>query len=191
MWLLMGQYVCSNFTFFFMLTWSFSHLKKTYQLTDARTAIYNMVPLLCGAVGNWVSGPTIDLLYRRNRWVLSRRLPAMVGFTLAAVGVAVSVHMTTPGWAVVWISLAIFGADMTLSPSWSTCNDVGRGHSGTVSGTMNMAGNLGAFLTSLAYPYLEELTGSHVPFFYLAAGLNVAAIGLWCFTRPDRPLEEF
>ena len=32
MWLAMVQYFCSNFTFFFALTWLFPHLKKTYQL---------------------------------------------------------------------------------------------------------------------------------------------------------------
>jgi len=55
-----------------------------------------------------------------------------------------------------FLSLAIFGADMTLSPSWALCIDIGKKNAGAVSGTMNMAGNLGSFLTALAFPSAEE-----------------------------------
>jgi ACS family glucarate transporter-like MFS transporter len=89
---------------------------------------------------------------------------------------------------VLWLSVAIFGADMTLAPSWAFCTDIGRKDSGAVSGTMNMAGNLGSFVTSLAFPYLLSWTGTPTVFFYLAAGLNLAAIGLWLLIQPQRPL---
>ena len=51
-----------------------------------------------------------------------------------------------------------------------------------------LAGNLGSFITSLAFPYLLAWTGSHLTFFYVAAGLNVLAAALWLFVRPERPL---
>ncbi len=89
-----------------------------------------------------------------------------------------------------WLSLAVFGADMTLSPSWSVCIDIGGKRSGLVSGTMNMAGNIGSFVTSLAFPYLTGWTGTHVPFFYVAATLSAAAIVMWLFVDPRRPLES-
>jgi ACS family glucarate transporter-like MFS transporter len=87
------------------------------------------------------------------------------------------------------LSVAVFGADMTLSPSWSFCTDIGGRAAGLVSGTMNMAGNLGAFLTALAFPYLLEWTGSPKPFFWTAAGLGAVAVVAWAFARPDRPLD--
>ena len=58
------------------------------------------------------------------------------------------------------LTVAMFGADMTLPPSWAFCIDIGRAHAGAVSGTMNMAGNIGSFVTSLAFPYLLAMTGS-------------------------------
>jgi ACS family glucarate transporter-like MFS transporter len=54
---------------------------------------------------------------------------------------------------------------------------------------MNMAGNLGSFVTALAFPYLLAATGSHVAFFYVAAGLNLLAIALWLGVRPEQPVE--
>ncbi|MEM9673646.1 MAG: MFS transporter [Bacteroidota bacterium] len=189
MWLLMGQYFCSNFTFFFCLTWLFPHLKVKYNLEAIEAGFYSSAPLIFGALGNWSSGWLVDVIYRRGKWSLSRKLPAIIGFALAAVGVLVSVYMDEVQGAIIFISLAVFGADMTLSPSWSTCVDVGREHSGAVSGTMNMAGNLGSFVTALAFPYLMSLTGSDVTFFFVTAILNLLAIPIWWAIRSDQPLE--
>jgi ACS family glucarate transporter-like MFS transporter len=188
--LLMGQYICSNFTFFFMLSWSFSYLRETYSLSPETAALYNGIALFCGAIGNWVAGYTIDAIYRTGNWTLSRRVPAIIGFVLAAVGMAASVHMGSPIAAVACIALAMFGADMTLSPSWSIANDIGRENSGVVSGTMNMAGNLGgSCMMPIVFPILNGWAGSATPFFYLAAGMNVAAIFMWCLIHPNRPIE--
>lgn len=191
MWLAMMQYFCSNFTFFFALTWLFPHLKRTYQLEPVQAGFFAAIPLLCGAFGNWSSGWMVDRIYKQNRWALSRRAPAMLGFALAAVGLVASIYMDRPLTAVLFLSIAIFGADMTLAPSWALCIDIGRRHSGAVSGTMNMAGNLGSFLTGLAFPYLRDWTGSVVPFFFVGAGLNALAVLLWMFVRPDKGLEEY
>jgi ACS family glucarate transporter-like MFS transporter len=188
MWLTMGQYFCSNFTFFFCLTWLFPHLRSKYSLGAVEAGFYASATMVFAAVGNWVAGATIDAIYRRGRWSLSRRLPAMVGFLLGAVGLLVSVHMNTALGAIFWLSVATFGCDMTISPSWSFCIDIGGSHAGAVSGTMNMAGNLGSFVTGLAFPYLLAWTGTETTFFYVGAVLNLLAIILWSAMRADRPL---
>ena len=189
-WLLMGQYFGSNFTFFFTLTWLFPYLKDTYELDFQATGFYSAAPLLMGAVGNWFSGWLVDYLYRRGDLSLSRKVPAIIGFGLAAVGVLASVAQTEVTMAVVWISVAIFGADMTLAPSWAACVDIGRRSAGAVSGTMNMAGNLGSFFTALAFPYLVAGFGSAQPFFYVAAGLSFVSMALWMGVRTERPVFE-
>lgn len=189
-WLLMGQYFCSNFTFFFCLSWLFPYMKSRYALGMIETGLYAAMPPLAGALGNWVAGLLVDWLYRRGRWIPSRRIPAILGFLLSAAGLVVSVFMDTPLGAIGCLSVAVFGADMTLAPSWSACIDIGRRHSGAVSGTMNMAGNLGSFVTSLAFPYLLAWTGTHTTFFLVGAVLNGLAVIGWHFTRPDRPLED-
>jgi ACS family glucarate transporter-like MFS transporter len=187
LWCAMVQYFCSNFTFFFCLTWLFPHLKRTYSLQAVEAGWYASAPLLCGALGNVFSGWLVDFIYRHGKWQLSRQLPAMLGFSLAAVGLVASVYMDSALSSVAWLSVAIFGADMTLSPSWSLCIDIGRNHAGAVSGTMNMAGNLGSFVTSLAFPYLLDWTDSPNAFFFVGAGLNVLAVFIWMLVRPAEP----
>jgi MFS transporter, ACS family, glucarate transporter len=188
LWLMMGQYFAGNFTFFFCLTWLYPYVQKTYQLSYVEAGWYAMIPLVCGALGNIFSGGCVDRLYQAGHPALSRRLPACVGFALAAVGLVMSVGQGSVGGAVFWLSIAIFGADMTLSPSWSFCIDIGGPHAGKVSGTMNMAGNLGSALVAILFPYLLAWTGGARTFFYVGAALNFVAIGLWLLTRPERKL---
>ena len=188
LWSVCLQYFSSNFTFFFALTWLFPHLKEKFQLESLETGMYAIAPFVCGAIGCWLSGILVDRLYSQNKWNASRRIPAIIGFLLASFGLLGSIFMTTPLGAVVMLSIAILGADMTLPPSWALCVDIGKDQSGTISGTMNMAGNVGSFLTALAFPYLTAWTGSVDMFFYTAAGLNLMAVGLWWGIKADKGL---
>jgi ACS family glucarate transporter-like MFS transporter len=189
LWTVSAQYFCSNFTFFFCLTWFFPHLKRTYVLDPVEAGLYAGAPFVGGAIGNVLSGRLVDRLYASGRWVASRRLPAILGFLLAAVGAVGTAYASGPLSSIAWFTLAVFGADMTLAPSWSFCIDIGRRRSGVVSGIMNMAGNLGSFVTALAFPHLAAWTGSNTPFFFVAAGLSLAAALLWLAADPRRPLE--
>ena len=186
---LSGQYFASNFIFFFGLTWFFPQLMTRYGLTGMQASLFTALPMVCGALGNWTAGWWVDRLYAQGSWRWSRRLPAVTGFTLATIGIIGSAYASTPLSSSLWFCLCIFGADMTLSPSWSTCVDIGRDDAGVVSGTMNMAGNIGSFVTSLAFPYLLIWTGSSIAFFYVAAVLNLLAIALWLRIDPMKPLQ--
>jgi MFS transporter, ACS family, glucarate transporter len=176
-WLVSAQYFASNFTFYFCLSWMHPHLMKTYRLTSFEAGLYSIGPFLCGAAGNWFAGWAIDRIYRTGRWTASRQWPAMAGFVLAGVGVLGCSIAETPVSSVAWLGLAVFGAD------------IGRKQAGMVSGSMNMAGNLGSFLTGLAFPYLLAWTGKPTAFFYLAATLNILACLAWQRLNPQRPVE--
>lgn len=188
MWLAMLQYFASNFTFFFTLTWLFPHLQTKYSLEIVEAGFYASAPLIGGALGNWFAGWLVDVIFKKGNWKLSRRIPAMTGFALVILGLLGSMHMETVNSAIIFLTVAIFGADMTLSPSWSFCVDIGLRNSGAVSGTMNMAGNLGSFITALAFPYLNAWTGSEEPFFYTGAALAFIAIVSWGFMHPAKPI---
>lgn len=191
MWLAMGQYVASNFTFYFTLSWMYPYLQDRFSLGGVETGLYASIPLLAGAAGNWFSGWLVDKVYSKTgKLVLSRRLPAIVGFALAAFGMLMMLFTETPQVSIIFLSIAIFGADMTLSPSWTFCIDIAKDNAGAVSGTMNMAGNLGAFVTIIAFPYLLAWTGTHNVFFYVCAALSLFAILMWTFMNPNKELKN-
>lgn len=198
--LAMLQYIGSNFTFYFTLTWMFPYLKEAMQSTGTTASFWAMAPLIGGAIGNWVSGILVDKIYKSGNLKLSRQLPAIIGFLLAAIGVVLMTNATGDLNKVLFLTLAIFGADMTLSPSWAFCIDIGKENAGAVSGTMNMAGNLGAFTSILAFGYLADgliksgvdpkqaLAGNDM-FFYVCAALSLISIVAWLLMNPNKSIE--
>jgi len=189
MWLAMGQYFASNFTFFFCLTWLFPHVKEQFMLNNLEAGLYSSLPLVAGAFGNMFSGWLVDTIYKRGSFRWSRVIPATIGFGLASIGLMASLYSDEILTSIFFLSMAIFGADMTISPSWTLCNDIGKLHSGAVSGTMNMAGNIGSFVTALAFPYLRVWTGSVSLFFILGAVLNLLAIIMWFKIKPLKAID--
>jgi len=164
---------------------------------DPHAIYYSAVPLIFAAFANWVAGSMVSGLFRLGFHVGSRRVTAIVGFVLGVTGLILATQtrnldfLTTDKaqlyWFVFCFGLATFGVDMTLSPSWAFCNDIGGANSGAVSGSMNMVGNIGAALSAITFPFLlNEETGSANTFFCVAAGLNFVAIVTWCFMNPNR-----
>jgi MFS transporter, ACS family, glucarate transporter len=184
---LLAQYFASNFTFFLCFSWLLPYLRARYQLTAEGAGLYAAVPLYFGAVANWISGTTVDALYRRNWGRQSRVLPAAAGFVFGAAALVGAVQAKSAAGAVACFAVATFGVDVTLSPSWTLCIDIAGDRAGTLSGAMNMFGNIGSFVSSLAFPLLLRWTGSSNAYFYGAAAINVLAALLWLTMRRARP----
>jgi ACS family glucarate transporter-like MFS transporter len=161
-----------------------------YGITAKQAGEFASIPLCCGALATWISGVAVDFIYRKGHWKLSRALPAMFGFALAAVTVAVAASMPSAITFIVCFSFTTFGVDLTLSPSWTVCCDVGGKYSGTLSAAMNMMGSLGSLTCSLLFPFMLTLTGSAKSYFCLAAFLNVLAMICWMYVQPEKQLEQ-
>ena len=177
--LAMFQYFAGNFTFYICISWMHPYLLEQYQLTQGQAARYAMVPLLCGASANWAAGFLVDALYKSPYRVWSRRIPGLIGFVLAASGILWVSVAGSAASAILGFAVATFGVEMTISPSWAFCLDIGGKRSGTVSAAMNMAGNFGGFASTNAFPLLRRLTGSPAAYFYTAALLNLLAMLCW------------
>lgn len=196
--LAMFQYAASNITFFISITWLHPYILEHWGEAAARLSA---VPLLVGAVALWVSGYLVTFLYACGMPVMSRRLPAMFGYSVGALGLLLCTQTTSfdSVWPLVLcFSIAMFGVEMTLSPSWSFCMDIGGERSGAVSGAMNMVGNMGAALSAVLFPYfvanitfpvLAPQTGNANSFFVFAATINLMAVVAWLFMNPLRELR--
>jgi ACS family glucarate transporter-like MFS transporter len=187
--LAMLQYFASNFTFFLGLSWMLPYLKRQFHLADGDAVAFAMAPLLAGTLSQWMAGWLVDVLYRSHYRAWSRRIPAIAGFAISALGLFALTQATTPMAAAVCFTLAVFGSDMTVSPSWVFCADIAGKNAGSVSGAMNMVGNLGSFVSANAFPVLAAATGSAAAYFYCAAALNVVAIFCWFTMRSLGPIE--
>jgi ACS family glucarate transporter-like MFS transporter len=181
----LAQYFCSNFTSFMALSWMDPYLRETYRLSAGEAAAYSMAPFLAGAVSQWMTGALVDRLYRSRYRAWSRRLPPMLGFAVAAAGIFLVSDMPSPLAAAVCFTIATFGAEMTIGPSWVYSMDLAGRNSGAVTGVMNMSGNLGSFVSANAFPFLHRLTGGPAAYFATAAALNAAGFLCWSRMKPS------
>lgn len=189
--LAMLQYFGSNVTFFISLTWLPSYIRNRWP-DDPNAIYYSAIPLIFAAFAQWTAGSLVTVLYNKGWHVGSRRATAIIGFGLGVIGLVLAAWTDNLSflatdqaqlyWFVLCFAVATFGVDMTLSPSWTFCNDIGGANSGSVSASMNMVGNIGAALSAIAFPMFAN--ANH--FFYTAAGINLIAIVLWCFMNPKR-----
>jgi nitrate/nitrite transporter NarK len=93
--------------------------------------------------------------------------------------------------AVALLTLGYFSMDCMLPVSWSVCLDVGGRHAGAVTGAMNMAGQFGSFISSIAFGALVDAYGGRydVPLMVFSGMLAISAF-LFTTIDPTRPLVE-
>ncbi len=195
--LVMLQYFASGITLFISLSWLFPYLKSQW---GEGAIIYAPIPLIIGMFAHWISGTIITVLYHLGYYISSRRIPAMIGFAFAIIGLVFCTQISNLSAPVfiTYFSIAVFGVEMTIAPSWTFCMDIGGENSGVVSGTMNMFGNLGAaagailfpyFVANITLPFFAEKAGTANSFFIFAATLNVLAMFSWVFMNPRKKLN--
>ena len=114
----------------------------------------------------------------------ARRISAIAGHLTAGAMLVVSVHINEPLWAMVVIGFASFANDLAMPPSWAACMDLGGRYAGSVSGSMNAAGNTAGFIAPAAVAYILSASGDNWPLtFYVSAGAYF--LGAFCWTRID------
>jgi len=196
--LVMFQYIASNITFFISFTWLLPYLVSQW---GTGAEIYAPIPLVLGMFAQWIAGGLMTVIYKRGYPVMSRKITAIIGFSIAVIGL-LAITQVTDISALVFVllfSVAVFGVEMTISPSWSLCMDIGGEKSGTVSATMNMVGNIGSafsaiifpfFIANVTIPFFAVSTGNANSFFVFAAGMNLFAIFAWLGINPKRKIKE-
>jgi sugar phosphate permease len=84
----------------------------------------------------------------------------------------------------------MFFLECVIAPSWGVTMDVGRQYSGTVSGVMNMAGNIVGAISPLVFGALVQFGSWQAPFF-VAGGVLVAGALCWAFLiNPEKSVVE-
>ena len=143
------------------------------------------MPLAFGAVGCVLGGYLTDYAVKRTGSLKTRRYIGFAGFLVGSVCMLASVMIQNPVTAVLAISMASFFGDLTMGSCWAVCMDVGHEYAGTVSGTMNMTGNLAGFVFPTATAFLYEAFGWNVPIAVSSVIFFLGAL-LWLKIDPTK-----
>jgi MFS family permease len=199
------MYVVTNFCWYFLMYNLPGALRaefKPWTTTvggELLVALLAGCPLLVGMFGCLLGGTLSDRYIRRTgdrKW--GRRLFGMIGyagaglFYLAAAGVKVAEPDNLWLFAGCLIMMG-FMNDLIMAPAWAVCQDIGRDYAATVSGAMNMFGNLvgavsGIFYTGMVMTSSLEQPQKVLVCFVTYAIVYFLGVGLWLFIDATKPV---
>ncbi len=204
LWAICFMYVVTNFCWYFLMYFLPDELKAQFPewntTADGKVllAVLAGTPLLIGMLGCYLGGVLSDLYIRRTgdrKW--GRRLMGMIGYGGAGVSylLAAGVKLNDPGnlWLFAGLLMLMgFFNDLIMAPAWAVCQDVGQQYAATVSGAMNMFGNLvgavsGIFVTGTlmkAFPGTDGILYC----FSIYAGVYFAGVLAWMTIDATKPI---
>jgi MFS family permease len=191
-WLLIVQYFCFGYGWYFYITWLPTYAKEARGLDLHKGALLSGIPLFFGGFACLLSGWLAGWLVRRG-FALARvrRGIAYVGYGGAAFMLLLSPRIADPLWAMVAMGMASFSLDLTLPLCWRTAMDVGGPCAGTVSAGMNTAGQIGGAVGPVVVGYiLQYMNHNWTLTFALSAAIYVLGGLCWIWIDPVTPVAK-
>ncbi len=187
-WALCLMYGFLGFSGNFFTNWLPKYVEGHRNLTGVTAALLIGLPLAFGIVSCVLGGAASDWIIRRTgSRNTGRRLVGGISMALAAVCTLVSIWIDNVWLLSLAFNLAFFFNDATMAPAWASCADVGERHAGTLSGAMNMTGNLFAAVAMAAAGWLFQRHLDDWVFIGFAASYALGAV-CWLAVDVTQPL---
>jgi ACS family glucarate transporter-like MFS transporter len=172
------QYFCFSFVWYFYVTWLPTYLREARGQTPGHAAALSVLPLLFGGFGSLATG----LASVR----LPRRAIAFCGFLGTAILLFVFTHVRAVLPAMLCMGAASFCSDLTMPISWNACVEIGGPYTATVAAAMNMLGNLAGFVAPVVGGLILQRTGGDWnPLIYLMIGAATISALCWLYLDPE------
>src|SRR5262245_13481872 len=187
LWLIMAMYWFYCFGNIFFFFWFPEYVMKGRGISEDHAKYWGALPYLLGALVNFTAGWLSDWLTTRHGLAIGRKAIGICALATGAVLMLAAARTSAAIPAVVLLALCFGLMDGMLPCSWAICLDVGKQHSGAVSGAMNSAGQAAGYVCTVLYGYLVESYGYDRPLLFLAPNLLISAV-LFALIDPTRPL---
>lgn len=189
-WILLSMYFFYAWGSWFFFSWFPVFLEEGRGFAKTELTYAVAVPFLFSVIGNITGGYLSDRLSARYGLKIGRKAVSISALALASVLMFLAGFI--PGKLQVFIFLSLcFGIfDLMLPGAWAICLDIGKKYGGTISGSMNTAGNIGGFACATVFGYLVDATGNYnFPIYVISAMLLISAL-LFSFLDPTKKLVD-
>ncbi|MEO8593573.1 MAG: MFS transporter [Candidatus Solibacter sp.] len=191
-WMICLQYFCLSYGWYFYITWFPTYLSEVHHLSSDMVALFGIAPLFLGGIGNpvsvWVSNYMAPRMGGINR---TRRIIGGFGFACASLLLVLSTTMHDPLMATITIALASFTNDLVMPGAWAACMNVGGKHAGSLSGAMNMSGNIAGAIAPMVTGFILTWADKNWNLtIYVSAVIYMLGVVCWMFLDSVTPLEQ-
>jgi MFS transporter, ACS family, glucarate transporter len=178
-------YFCYGYTAYIFFTWFFRYLSDVRGLNLATSAGYATLPFVAMAVASPFGGLVSDRLVVRLGKRVGRCGVAGLSPLLASIFVWAAAHVGGARLAAVVLAGGAAALYFSQSAFWAISADIGSDSVGTVSGVMNMGGQLGGMVTAYLTPVIANSRGWTASF-ETAALICLCGALAWLFVDPNR-----
>lgn len=187
-WALVLSYFFIAFPAYIYYTWFFIYLIRIRGLSVASTGLWGSTPflaiILLAPIGGWLSDRAVARFGVRR----GRRCAVWIGVSFSALMLPLGGYIANNTLAILLLAGASGFNLFATTTWWAACNDITPNFSGSLSGLMNMSGNLGGWLSPILTAAIFTHFGWNVAFNF--AGLMTLVAGLfWFAVRADERLE--
>ncbi|HYE72940.1 MAG TPA: MFS transporter, partial [Blastocatellia bacterium] len=175
---------------YFITFWLPTYLLRERGFDLKSSAWLASLPTLLGGFGCLLSGMMLPIFSRRIGNTAARKTTATFALISAGILLLTATVLQNPILAVFAMAMAFFCNDLSMPVCWTACMDIGGKMAGTVSGAMNMIGNMGGFFSQIVTGYVLEYTNNWNLAFYLAGGAFLLGGLIWTMIDPVTPLDK-
>jgi ACS family glucarate transporter-like MFS transporter len=153
--LLTCSYICMNYVFYLLASWSFLYLIQQRHFTALQGGWLASLPPIGAAIGAGVGGSITDVLARRlgARW--GYRAAPLLSLPAAGVLLLVAIHVANAYAAVAALSLAFAAVEITEGAYWASTMQIARADTMAATGVLNTGGNFGGIIGIPIVAYLS------------------------------------
>ena len=186
-WAVTVSYFCYGYVAWIFFSWFYRYLAKVRGLDLKASSFYSMLPFLAMLVCCLLGGTINDWLTKWKGPRIGRC--GLAAFAMALAGVFIAFGSQVQGVRLASVVLAGGAGALYLSQSsfWSLTADIAAGSAGSVSGFMNMGGQLGGAVTGSLTPWIAARYGWTASFLVAAALCIVGAVS-WLAVNPLKTL---
>jgi MFS family permease len=164
---LLVMYICYAVGAYFFQSWFHTYLQKGRHIAETQLIWASSVPYLLAAIGCFIGGWLSDKACLRwgKKW--GRRIVPMVGLFVSGICIFSAALVNDNLTCIILLAIGMAFMDLTAPVAWALAMDLGGTKSGTVSGAMNSAGLLGAYLSTVVFGYMASTYGYYLPVLYI------------------------
>lgn len=178
------SYFTYGYVTYIFFGWYFIYLNAVRGVDLRHSSYYTAIPFLAMGLGAPLGGWISDRLTRAFGKRVGRCGLACAAMSLCGIFVALGTQATSVRWATAALAAGVGTLYISQSSFWSVSADLGKQSAGSLSGIMNMGGQLGGALTSSLTPWIAGRFGWTTSF-AVSAVLCVLGGLLWLMVAPE------